>query len=69
VASRFNAGGQGAARARAVGLMLYALRGTPFIYQDEDLGLPDAQIPAESVVDVDGRDPQRARSPGNHPRW
>jgi alpha-glucosidase len=67
VASRFNTDGQGAARARAVGLMLYALRGTPFIYQGEELGLPDAQIPAERVVDVDGRDPQRAPIPWQPP--
>jgi alpha-glucosidase len=59
--------GQGAARARAVGLMLYALRGTPFIYQGEELGLPDAIIPPERVVDVDGRDPQRAPIPWQPP--
>jgi alpha-glucosidase len=43
--------------------MLYALRGTPFIYQGEELGLPDAPIPPERVVDVDGRDPERAPIP------
>ena len=43
--------------------MLYALRGTPFIYQGEELGLPDAQIPPDRVVDVDGRDPERAPIP------
>ncbi len=63
VASRFDEHGQGAARARAVALMLYALRGTPFVYQGEELGLPDAEIPADRVVDVDGRDPQRAPIP------
>jgi alpha-glucosidase len=67
VASRFNTDGQGAARARAVGLMLYGLRGTPFIYQGEELGLPDAKIPPEQVVDVDGRDPQRAPIPWQPP--
>ncbi|HEY3259089.1 MAG TPA: alpha-amylase family glycosyl hydrolase [Pseudonocardiaceae bacterium] len=67
VASRFNVDGQGAARARAVGLMLYALRGTPFIYQGEELGLPDATIPPDRVVDVDGRDPQRAPIPWEPP--
>src|SRR3954469_496243 len=58
VASRF-----GPAHARAVLLMLYALRGTPFVYQGEELGLPDAEIPPERVVDVDGRDPERAPIP------
>jgi alpha-glucosidase len=67
VASRLNTDGQGAARARAVGVMLYALRGTPFLYQGEELGLPDAKIPPEQVVDVDGRDPQRAPIPWQPP--
>ena len=48
---------------RAILVMLYALRGTPFIYQGEELGLPDAEIPPERVVDVDGRDPERAPIP------
>ena len=43
--------------------MLYALRGTPFVYQGEELGLPDAEIPPDRVVDVDGRDPERAPIP------
>jgi alpha-glucosidase len=67
VASRFGADGHGAARARAVALMLYALRGTPFVYQGEELGLPDAEIPPERVVDVDGRDPERAPIPWRPP--
>ena len=49
--------------ARAAALILYALRGTPFIYQGEELGLPDAEIPPDRVVDVDGRDPERAPIP------
>jgi alpha-glucosidase len=67
VASRFDDGAQGPARARAVALMLYALRGTPFVYQGEELGLPDAEIPPDRVVDVDGRDPQRAPIPWRPP--
>ncbi|HSD80874.1 MAG TPA: alpha-amylase family glycosyl hydrolase, partial [Solirubrobacteraceae bacterium] len=63
-ASRFDdPPGLGPARARAVLLLLYALRGTPFVYQGEELGLPDAEIPPERVVDVDGRDPERAPIP------
>jgi alpha-glucosidase len=58
VATRF-----GPDRSRAALLMLYALRGTPFVYQGEELGLPDAEIPPERVVDVDGRDPERAPLP------
>ena len=67
VASRFDVDGQGPARARAVLLMLYALRGTPFVYQGEELGLPDAEIPPERIVDVDGRDPVRAPIPWRPP--
>jgi len=66
-ASRFGTDGQGAARARALLLMLYALRGTPFIYQGEELGLPDAVVPPERIVDVDGRDPERAPIPWRPP--
>ena len=33
------------ARRAAIGVMLYALRGTPFVYQGEELCLPDAEIP------------------------
>jgi alpha-glucosidase len=62
-ASRFNHDGLGQQRARAILVMLYALRGTPFIYQGEELGLPDAHIPEDRIVDVDGRDPERAPIP------
>jgi alpha-glucosidase len=67
VASRFDDGGLGPARASGALLMLYALRGTPFVYQGEELGLPDAEIPPERVVDVDGRDPERAPIPWRPP--
>ncbi len=53
----------GRERARGVLVMLYSLRGTPFIYQGEELALPHAEIPPERVVDVDGRDPERAPMP------
>ena len=68
--SRHAAGGEPLrrpARARALLLVLYALRGTPFIYQGEELGLPDAVVPPERVVDVDGRDPERAPIPWRPP--
>jgi alpha-glucosidase len=61
--TRFDHDGLGKARQRAILVMLYALKGTPFIYQGEELGLPDARIPPERVVDVDGRDPERAPIP------
>jgi len=49
----------GAERAGVAAVMLLTLRGTPFIYYGEEIGMPDVPIPAERVVDVDGRDPER----------
>jgi alpha-glucosidase len=67
VVSRYGGGELGEARARVAAMLLYTLRGTPFIYQGEELGLPDAEIPPESAVDVDGRDPERAPMPWQPP--
>jgi alpha-glucosidase len=53
----------GTRQARAALVLLHALRGTPFIHQGEELGLPDAVIPPGRRVDVDGRDPARAPIP------
>ena len=53
----------GGERARVAALILITLRGTPFLFQGEELGLEDVAIPPEAVVDVDGRDPQRAPLP------
>jgi len=57
----------GRARARAVLVLLHALRGTPFLFEGQELGLPNAVIPADRVVDVDGRDPCRAPIPWARP--
>jgi alpha-glucosidase len=62
IASRY-----GSAQARVAVMLLYTLRGTPFIYQGDELGLPDARVPPEAVVDVDGRDPQRSPMPWEAP--
>jgi alpha-glucosidase len=40
-------------------MMLLTLRGTPFLYYGEELGMTDGEIPPDRVVDVDGRDPER----------
>jgi alpha-glucosidase len=50
-------------RARAAALALLTLRGTPFLYAGEELGLEDAHIPTERVVDPGGRDGCRAPVP------
>jgi alpha-glucosidase len=49
------------ARARAAALMVLTLRGTPFLYAGEELGLLDLDVPAERRVDPGGRD--RCRGP------
>jgi alpha-glucosidase len=54
-------GSQAAARAAAV--LLLTLRGTPFVYQGEELGLEDADVPEERRVDPGGRDGCRAPIP------
>ena len=51
------------ARARAAAVLLLTLRGTPFLYQGEELGLVDAEIPPERRVDPGGRDGCRAPIP------
>jgi alpha-glucosidase len=51
------------ARARAAAVLLLTLRGTPFMYAGEELGLEDAVIPPARVVDPGGRDGCRAPIP------
>ena len=51
------------ARARAAAVLLLTLRGTPFIYQGDELGLTDASIPEDRRVDPGGRDGCRAVLP------
>jgi alpha-glucosidase len=49
----------GLERARVAMLMLLTLRGTPFLYYGEEIGMTDVPIPDARVVDVAGRDPER----------
>ena len=51
------------ARARAAAVLLLGLRGTPFLYAGEELGLEDAVVPAARVLDPGGRDGCRAPIP------
>ncbi len=51
------------ARARAAAVLLLTLRGTPFLYQGEELGLLDGVIPPDRQVDPGGRDGCRAPVP------
>ncbi|MEX2619124.1 MAG: alpha-amylase family glycosyl hydrolase [Egibacteraceae bacterium] len=60
------------ARARAAAVLLLTLRGTPFLYAGEELGLEDAVVPPERIVDPGGRDGCRAPIPwqeGPSPGW
>src|SRR5207244_1527884 len=50
-------------RARAAAVLLLTLRGTPTLYEGEELGLEDAVVPTERVVDPGGRDGCRAPIP------
>jgi alpha-glucosidase len=50
---------KGRRRGRLAALMLLTLRGTPFIYQGEEMGMADGPVPGDRVVDVAGRDPER----------
>ena len=67
-------------RARAAAVLLLGWRGTPFLYAGEELGLEDAEIPPDRVVDPGGRDGCRAPIPwdqspdhgwdlAGHPAW
>jgi len=51
------------ARARAAAVVLLTLRGTPFLFAGEELGLLDAEVAPERRVDPAGRDPARAPIP------
>lgn len=53
------------ARARAAAVLLLTLRGTPFLFQGEELGLLDAVIPPDRKLDPGGRDECRAPFPWN----
>ena len=49
--------------ARAAAVLQLGLRGTPFLYAGDELGLDDAEVPPERVVDPGGRDGCRAPLP------
>jgi alpha-glucosidase len=49
--TRFGGGSLGASRARAATLLLLALPGPAFIYQGDELGLPEVELPDEALQD------------------
>src|SRR5205085_1184319 len=60
--SRFGGGSLGQARARAAAVLLMTLRGTPFVYYGDEIGMPDVPVPADRL-----QDPARFRSHGRDP--
>ncbi len=66
--SRFGGGPHSDARAKVVAAMLLTLRGTPFLYYGEEIGMQDTPIPRGEIQDPPGkkywplnpgRDPER----------
>ncbi|MEM8619388.1 MAG: alpha-amylase family glycosyl hydrolase [Actinomycetota bacterium] len=51
------------AHARAAAVLSLTMRGTPFLYAGEELGLTDGEVPPDRVRDPDGRDGCRAPIP------
>lgn len=60
--SRHDADGRGLERAFASVILLMGLRGTPFVYYGEEIGMTDVGIPEEQL-----QDPARFRSYGRDP--
>ncbi len=54
VASRWGAGRPHPAFAKLLFALLTSLRGTAFVYQGEELGLPQSRVPFERLQDPDG---------------
>jgi alpha-glucosidase len=54
--TRYAGGESTAARARLAAVMLLSLRGTPFLYYGEELGMPNLEIPKSEWRDPVGRD-------------
>lgn len=69
--SRFDDAGHGDARARVAALMLLTLRGTPYLYYGEEIGMRDVDIPAARICDPVGlRFPSLGRDPERTPmQW
>jgi alpha-glucosidase len=70
-ASRYDHADLGEARARVAAMMLLTLRGTPFLYYGEEIGLRNTPIPEDRIQDPVartlhpklGRDPERTPMP------
>ena len=54
-ATRFGKGAKGKARAKAALTLLLTLKGTPFLYYGEEIGMVDGQIKRQDIVDPVGK--------------
>jgi alpha-glucosidase len=54
-ATRFDGGRQGDARAKVAAVLSLTLRGTPFLYYGEEIGLHDVAVPKAEIVDPPAR--------------
>jgi alpha-glucosidase len=66
--SRYNQDGRGQERARVAAMLLLTLRGTPFIYYGEEIGMENVPVPDDRAQDParlhgPGRDPERTPMP------
>jgi glycosidase len=68
-ASRYDHATLGEARARLAALMLLTLRGTPFLYQGEEIGMRNVPIPADRLQDplAQRLHPKLSRDPSRTP--
>ena len=62
--SRYDDDGHGEERARAAAFLILGLRGVPFLYYGEEIGMVDGDIPEDRLQDparfrYEGRDPER----------
>jgi alpha-glucosidase len=53
--NRYAAGAEAQKRARLAAVMLLTLRGTPFIYYGEEIGMSNFRIPREKIADPAGK--------------
>ncbi|MGE5804378.1 MAG: alpha-amylase family glycosyl hydrolase [Ignavibacteria bacterium] len=70
-ATRFGAGVNSDAKSKVAAAMLLTLRGTPFLYYGEELGMQDTVIPKEEIQDPFGKNyTQLGRDPERNPmQW
>jgi|CXWL01.1.fsa_nt_gi alpha-glucosidase len=59
IATRLGGGSLGVARSRVAAMLLLTLRGTPFIYYGEELGMENVDVPEDRL-----QDPARLYGPG-----